>query len=967
MAGSHRIEGRDNAWVTPTEPVDFTFEGTRLRGCTGDTIASALAANGQLLVSRSFKYHRPRGAMTFAGHEANGLVQLPDKANVIAELQALEPNMQVTAQNTLGSLKWDLAAAIQWVSRFLPVGFYYRAFYWPRGAWNAWYRAFRQAAGLGRMNTALKPPAREQEHLFCDVLVVGGGPAGLQAALHAADSGQDVILADRHPHLGGSASYRRGDANEATQAQLAQVLDAVAAHPAIRCLKQATVNGWYEDHWLPVIQGERSYRVRAGEVIVCAGVIEQPAVFRNNDLPGILTGSAVQRLIRRYAVRPGQRAVVLAGNDLAYEVACDLVDAGVELACIVEMRPEVPDIPFARKCINHGIRMEAGATVYEAHAHRLKKRLRAVDVHTIESPGVAGQQRLRVACDVLAVSVGLMPAYALPCHAGAKLRYLDNRAVFEITDLPAGMRLAGAINGWMSLRGALHDGEQAAKASLLESQSDGETSWQGPSGDSVNHPMPVFSHPRGKEFVDFDEDLQISDITRAVAEGYRDVQLAKRFSTCGMGPSQGRHSALAMARIVARQTGQTVTETGVTTARPPVGPETLGHCAGQQAFVRRRTPLHEWHRSAQAQWLLAGTWRRPAFYGAPEQRQQLIEREVRAVRTSAGIIDVSTLGGVDVMGRDAAEFMDRMYTGKLSTLPVGKSRYALMTNETGAVIDDGVACRFASDRFYVTTTTGAAERIFRNMLWWQAQWRLAVNIVNSGTSWAAFNVAGPRARDILFKAGFGDEIRSQEMPFLAARESTFAGIPVRLVRVGFVGELGFEIHIPWHAARSAWQHLMDCGAAEGLTPFGVEAQRILRLEKGHVIVGHDTDAMSNPMELGMNWAVARKKPFFVGQRALEILESKPLQRVLVGFTMDIPAADAPLENQLIVDGRRILGRITSIAYSPTLETVLGLALVHPELQRPGQEFAACTGPGQFQPGRVCALPFFDPEGGQQEC
>ncbi|NIM69103.1 MAG: FAD-dependent oxidoreductase [Xanthomonadales bacterium] len=964
------MSGQAGAWVRPERGLTFRFEGRDIPALEGDTIASALAANGQYLLSRSFKYHRPRGPLSLAGHEANCLVQLPGAANVCADQRAVESGMRVRAQNTLGTLRWDLGAVLQWFSRWLPVGFYYRAFYWPRGAWDKWFPWFRRAAGLGKIDPHAPPRERVQQHLFCDVLVIGAGVAGLHAARLAADEGREVILVDRNSKLGGAMTYRRpGDGGVADEG-FARLLATVREHARIRCLTDATANGWFEDHWVPVIQGESLFRVRAKAVCVCTGVIEQPAIFRNNDLPGILLGSGAQRLIRRYAVRPGRSAVVLAGNDAAYEVALDLIDAGVALRCLVEMRPEMPAHAAARALIEAGVQVECGATVYEARAARRGGHLRAVDIRAIDAPGVAGGRRGICRCDLLVVSVGYMPAYQLPCQAGGRLSYLDHRAVFRIEQLPAGMHVAGAINGCMTPAQAMTDAARAI-GEILGAQAapapESPGRWCGPSGESVNYPLPIFPHPRGREFVDFDEDLQIADIVRSVREGYRDIQLAKRFSACGMGPSQGRHSALAMARIVASETGQTVAATGVTTARPPVGPETIGHYAGPALFPRRRAPMHDWHRAAGAQWMVADSWRRPAFYGAPERSQHHIAEEVRAVRQRAGIIDVSTLGGIDVVGPDAGEFLDRIYTGRLSALAVNRSRYALMTNDAGAVIDDGVACRLAADQFYVTTTTSAAERVYRILLWWQAQWRLQVDILNAGPAWAAFNVAGPAAREILQGAGFGDEIGSEALPFLAAREVSFAGCRARLIRTGFVGELGFEIHLPFHAAQSAWERLVEVGKPLGLQPFGVEAQRILRLEKGHVIVGQDTDAMSSPMEIGMDWAIGWKKPYFVGKRSLQILAGKGLSRCLAGFRMPLPRRDPPRESHLVIHAGRVVGRVTSSGHSPTLEAMIGLAQVPPDLGQPGRNIDIRCAGGRVRQAQIVPLPFYDPDNERQRC
>ena len=486
------------------------------------------------------------------------------------------------------------------------------------------------------------------------------------------------------------------------------------------------------------------------------------------------------------------------------------------------------------------------------------------------------------------------------------------------------------------------------------------------SGGSDNHPWPIFPHSDGKDFVDFDEDLQVKDIVNAVADGYAELELVKRFSTVGMGPSQGRHAALATARIVAKETGRSVAEIGVTTARPPFTGEKLGVLAGRGFEPEHLTAMHHRHLAMGAQMMTAGLWWRPAYYGEPFKRQRHIWDEALAVRNQVAIIDVSTLGGLEVRGPDAAEFLERVYTFAYKKQPIGRSRYVLMTNEAGTVIDDGVACRFADDHFYVTATTGGVDRVYRTMLWWNAQWRLDVDIANVTAAYAGINIAGPRSRQVLQRLVSDVDLTADAFPYMGLREGHVAGIPARFMRVGFVGELGYEIHVPSGYGEALWDALLEAGEAHDIRPFGVEAQRLLRLEKGHVIIGQDTDAMSSPDEIDMAWAIAKKKVFFVGGRSIELRRRHPSKRKLVGFTIEHPAAPVPLESNLVLRDGEMVGFVTSVARSPTLDKIIGLAYTAADEAEPGAPLRIKLTSGRMVSGEVCKPHFYDPDNLRQE-
>ncbi|MFQ6017451.1 MAG: glycine cleavage T C-terminal barrel domain-containing protein, partial [Kiloniellaceae bacterium] len=482
----------------------------------------------------------------------------------------------------------------------------------------------------------------------------------------------------------------------------------------------------------------------------------------------------------------------------------------------------------------------------------------------------------------------------------------------------------------------------------------------------VNAPWPIFPHPKGKDFVDFDEDLQVRDILDSAAAGYAEPELVKRFSTVGMGPSQGRHSALNTARLIAKANNRSVAETGVTTARPPFAGEKLGVLAGRSFEPERLTAMHHRHLEAGARMMTAGLWWRPFHYGPEARRAACIREEVLAVRENVGLIDVSTLGGLEVRGPDAAEFLNRVYTFAYARQPTGRARYALMTNEAGTIIDDGVACRFHEDHFYVTATTGGAERVYLSMLWWNAQWRLEVDISNVTPGYAAVNLAGPKSREVLSELVDDVDLGPEAFPYMGLREGRVAGIPARFIRIGFVGELGYEIHVPASQGEALWDRLMEAGRDHGIRPFGIEAQRVLRLEKGHIIIGQDTDAMTFPHEVDMAWAIAKRKPFFVGGRSIELRLRQPIKRRLAGFTIDDPALPLPEESNLVLRGGEIVGFVTSVARASAGERIIGLAYVHPDDAEVGRPIEIKLDTGRVIRAEVAALPFYDPDNKRQE-
>jgi sarcosine oxidase subunit alpha len=964
-----RLAAPAGARIDRNQTVEFSFDGKRYSGFAGDTIASALLANGVSVISRSFKYHRPRGVLTAAGQDSNTLVQIGDETNVLADRRAIEPGMAVTAQNVFGSLESDHANWIGRFSRFMPVGFYYKAFYKPKALWPFWEKVIRRLAGLGVVNQEADHGYYDKQYLFADVAVVGGGPAGMAAALEAAANGAEVVLMEENRVLGGSLNYARLDAAGEQAATVRDELIAkVEANANIRVLTSATCNGWFSDNWLPIIQGNRMYKLRAGAMVVASGSFEQTMVFRNNDLPGVIMGSAAQRLIHQYGIQPGKRAVVVAANGDGYGVALDLLDAGVEVACVVDPRANAPDCERHHAIIERGVPVIRETTVAEVMAAPGNKGVVGARIAKVTGEGETTATTDRFACDLVCVSVGYHPAANLIYHARGRMAYDDSHASFAIAELPAHMFAAGSVAGVYDADGAATSGRHAGWAAARDAGHDGGTEppAAGDDGSSPNFPWPIFPHQDGKDFVDFDEDLVVVDLLNAIAEGYDNIELLKRFSTVGMGPSQGRHSSLPSVRIAAKATGKTMDQTGTTTSRPPFTAETFGHLAGRSFEPVRHTAMHWRHEEQGARMMVAGQWIRPEYYGDPANREANIKAEVMAVRENVGIIDVSTLGGIEVHGPDAAEFLNRMYTFAYLKQPVHRARYVLMTDQSGVITDDGVACRFHENHFYVTATTGGVGAVYQEMLFHNAQWRLDVCVINSTASYAGVNIAGPKARDVLARVSDDIDLSAEAFPYMGVRTGHIAGIPARLLRVGFVGELGYEVHVPASHGEALWDALMEAGKPEAIRPFGIEAQRLLRLEKGHIIINQDTDGLTHPFEADMAWAIARKKPYFVGMRSIAIQNDRGIERKLIGFTIVEEGAPEPKECHLVIRDGTITGRVTSCGYSHVLGKIIGIGYVAPDQAEVGTRFSIRIEQGRLIEAEVTAMPFYDPDGKRQE-
>jgi len=962
---SMRLPKQPGEWINREKPLNFTFEGKLFTGYEGDTISSALLANGQKLLGRSFKYHRARGVLSFANHDINALVTDGLDTNIRADIVPLKDGLVIEAVNTDGGVKKDRNRYFEMLAPLLPVGFYYKAFHTPRRLFPFWEKIIRKAAGLGIVNFNFPRITKRKLNQYCDVLVIGAGPAGLSAAIYAAQEGLKVSIVDENQQAGGALSYDlAGDQNNKARSEL---LAKVAELPNINMHLGAYAAGYYTDHLIPVVDVHGITKMRANSVIIASGAFEQPPIFRNNDLPGVMLGSAAQRLIYRYGVKPFNTGIVFTANSYGYRVSLDLLGAGIKLAALVDLRAHVSE-PLAAELKAKGISIYTGYCVYEAIPDSTKSGITGVLIcpYNEQTDIAKPEDAINVSCDGIAMSAGWAPAAGLLYQSGASMRFDYTTGQFVPEKLAKGIYAAGAVNGIYGLEQSLLDGRKAAAKAISYLGKSvpeiDESSLVAEAIATISHPYPMIDHPKGKNFVDFDEDIQLKDFINAAQEGFDNIELMKRFTTVGMGPSQGKHSNMNAIRILAKIRGLPVEKVGTTTSRPFFHPTPFGHLGGRSFHPQRRTSLHHWHQAADAVFVDVGAWSRPAYYAKPGlDKQQTVLQEAAAVRKTAGIIDGSTLGKVEVCGPDAALFLERLYTGSFAPQKIGTTRYAMLLDESGVIVDDGLVSRLHDHVFYITISTSNAAAVYREMQRWLQIWQLNVVLINVTGAYGAMNLAGPLSRDILSSLTTLD-ISDQAFAFGTIKQADVAGIPARIIRSGFVAELAYEIHVPSADAPTVWNAILEAGKRKGLRPFGTDAQRLLRLEMGHHLPGHDTDGLTNPFEVGTEWALKLDKPFFIGQRSLQIIAKKPLTKKLVPFTLAPDFnGEMPLDCNLVIEQGEIKGRVTSIAYSPAANRTIGLAYIAPHQVDVGNTFEIRTDNGSLVKATVATTPFFKTE------
>ena len=949
--------------------VPFRFDDRQLRGLQGDTLASALLANGQMLMGRSFKYHRPRGPLASGAEEPNALFGLGEggrfEPNQRATTTALLPGMTLRSQNCWPSLDADIGAVNTWLAPLLPAGFYYKTFIHPRPFWKHVFEPIiRRSAGLGRAPTDADPDRYEQAYGHVDTVVVGGGIAGLRAALDAAQAGGSVVVLEQGAIWGGRTPVDHKGGQKAVD----MLLDRLRGMKNVTLRRNTMATGLYDHGYLlarealadhdieAAIPRQRLWRIRAGRVITATGALERPLAFACNDLPGVMLASAVRDFITDYGVAPGQRIVVVTNNDDAYRTALTARAAGLDVTVLDARTGADGDLPQAARA--QDINVLTGTAIARVRGGR------HVESVVLCDQAGDGTPIGSLDCDVVAMSGGWSPVVHLYSHCGGKLIWDEGQAMFRPdpdrpplgADGQGNVTATGAANGDLRCAGDLEREESAT--------------------------LPVWCMPqeapyklRSKMWLDFQNDVKVSDVELAAREGYASVEHTKRYTTLGMATDQGKVSNINGLAVLSKALRQPVPATGTTTFRPPYTPLTLATIAAEargEAFQPlRKTPMHDWHQRHGASWEPVGHWRRPYCYPqVGEDRHAAVNREIRTVRGGVGTLDASTLGKILVKGADAGRFLDMLYTNMMSTLPVGKCRYGLMCSENGFLIDDGVVARLTEDSWLCHTTTGGAERIHGHIEdWLQCEWwDWQVHTVNLTEQFAQIAVAGPRARDLLQRLPGSIDLSQDALAFMQWTEGDIAGIPARIYRISFSGELSYEIAVPAGRGLELWTKLHEAGRDLGITPYGTEAMHVMRAEKGFIMIGDETDGTVIPQDLGLDWAISKKKSDYIGKRAQARSHMTDGARwKLVGLeSLDgrvIPdGAHAVDEGRNANGQRKMQGRVTSSYHSPTLDRPIAMALVRHGPSRMGQVLEFPMPSGEVMKGRIVEPVFYDKEG-----
>ncbi|HCF24816.1 MULTISPECIES: 2Fe-2S iron-sulfur cluster-binding protein [unclassified Novosphingobium] len=946
---AYRISGLGR--VAEAAAVNFTFDGKRYQGRAGDSLASALLANGVLLMGRSFKYHRPRGLLGAGAEEPNALISVDRGGgrftpNLRATAIELYEGLDARSQNRWPSLQNDLGAINDRLGRFFPAGFYNKTFMWPRSFWEKLYEpAIRRMAGLGDAPTDADPDVYDACYAHCDVLIVGAGPAGIDAALAASASKKKVILIDEQDELGGGAL-----ADPTLWPWLAESLKDLAKLTNVTLLPRTTAFGYYHDNFIGAVERltehlpdpghgarEKLWRIRAGEVVLAQGAIERPLVFAGNDVPGVMLASAARTYLNRFGVAVGRNVALMATHDSGWRDAFALARAGVRIAAIVDLR-ETVDAVLLAEAAELGVRVELGSAVIGVAGRHA--------VEGIEIARADGSARQQLDCDAVLMAGGWTPSVHLWSHSLGKLEWSEDWGAYLPGKANENVRCLGACGGKWSFGSGVYVGQ-----------------------------LPTPKNPATiKAFVDFQNDVTAKDIALAIREGMKSVEHIKRYTTNGMATDQGKTSNLNALQLASAALDRPVQAIGLTTFRPPYTPQTFGALAGhaKDALFQptRKTPIDPWAEAQGAVFEPVAQWRRARYFPkAGEDMHAAVARECLAVRQSVGIFDASTLGKIEVVGPDAAEFLNRMYTNPWKGLEPGRCRYGLLLREDGFITDDGVSARLAPDRFHLTTTTGGAARVLNMMEdYLQTEWPdLNVWLTSTTEQWAVIAVQGPKAREVIAPLVSGIDLSGDAFPHMAVREGTICGVPTRLFRVSFTGELGFEINVPSAYGRHVWEAVWQAGQAHGIIPYGTETMHVLRAEKGFIIVGQDTDGTVTPYDAGLDWAVGKKKADFVGKRSLarpDIVANGRKQ--LVGLLTDDPAEVLVEGAQIVEDPNqpipmKMIGHVTSSYWSASLGRSIAMALVAGGFDRMGDTLHVPM-PGRTITAKVVKPMFYDAEG-----
>ena len=972
MAKNLRV--KTSRFIDETYKISFTFNGKIYYGYKGDTLASALLANDIHLIGRSFKYHRPRGIMTAGSEEPNAIVQLHNNTsrtepNVRATEIEIYEGLEASSQNCWPSVNFDIGGINNFLSSVLPAGFYYKTFMWPANFWEKYEYFIRKSAGLGKSPTEPDPDIYEHKYIHCDVLVIGAGISGILAAKTAAKNGFKTLLVDEKSYLGGSTIYQNSEHfkinNQISSSWLEKEINEIRKFENLEIKTRTSVAAYHgynyllarenlTDH-LPLDQRknktrQRLLKIRAKKVISATGSLERPLIFDNNDRPGILISSAVEKYANLFGVACGEKNILFTNNDSAYETAISLHQKGINIEAIIDNREEI-ESKLIREIEKNKIKVYKGYTVVNTSGY---KRIKSVSIMQLSKDGqkVIGTKKT-ISCDCLGVSGGWTPAVHLFTQSGGKLKFRDEDQVFIPNIYPSDQISIGSCNGDFTLDEILSNTIKILKDFLnikrtdydnIEVQSSFNKSkrniWLLPSDKVIG---------KTKSFVDYQNDATAKDIKLALREGFRSIEHVKRYTTTGMGTDQGKLGNMHALGIISDTAGSKMGELGTTTFRPPYTPLTFGTIVGRNVGkffdVFRNTPIHEWHVNNKAEFENVGQWKRAWYYPKNgESMHDAVQRESKAARDSAGILDASTLGKIDIQGSDASEFLNRVYTNAWSKLAIGKCRYGLMLNEDGMVYDDGVTTRLDENHYIMTTTTGGAATVLGKLEdYLQTEWpELDVYLTSVTDHYATVSVCGPNSKKIVSQVIPDLDFSDESFPHMSFKNAKIGKIKCRVMRISFTGEQSYEINVQANYGKSVWEKCMEVGKEFNITPYGTETMHLLRAEKGFIIVGQDTDATMTPIDLQMDWIVSKKKYDFIGKRSLYRSDTiKEDRKQLVGLLTENP--DEVLEEgaQIVANLEKspieMLGHVTSSYYSPNLKKSIALGVLRGGKNMMGQK------------------------------
>ena len=963
MSNNFRLESEGE--INRTEKISFKFNGKALFGYKGDSLASALLANGIHLIGRSFKYHRPRGILSSGSEEPNALVQIikdKDKAktdpNVRATQIEIYEGLEAQSQNCWPNVKFDIGEINSIFSSILPAGFYYKTFMWPSKLWRKYEYFIRKSAGLGKSPTEKDPDKYDHKYYHCDVLIVGGGPAGITAALMAAKSGNKILLVDEKPEFGKnllSSSKENIKINDLSPAEWIKVKrKELLNFKNIKTLNRTTVSAYHNYNYLIMMQSltdhlsenekkgkirQRLWKVRAKKVILATGSIERPLVFDGNDRPGIMLSSAVKKYLNFYGVKCGNKIIIFTNNDSAYETAIELHNKNLKVQAIVDIREESSgDLP--KKCNELGLKIYWKHAIVSSSGYTKVKNVSVMKLSKDNSVVIG--KKIIIKCDSVAMSGGWTPAVHLFTQSGGKLDFNNQNFCFYPKKTTQKQISIGSCNGTFKLADIINESNQKTSEFINQNVENKNKISEPKEGDLENIWLLPSNKALGKtkSFIDFQNDVTAKDIKLALREGYKSIEHVKRYTTTGMATDQGKIANMHALGIVAETTNTKMGDLGTTTFRPPYTPLTFGAIVGRnvnQFFdIIRRTPIHSWHKKNNAKFEDVGQWKRAWYYPIDNESMfDAVQRESKAARTKAGILDASTLGKIDIQGSDTSEFLNRVYTNAWNKLAIGKCRYGLMLNDDGMVYDDGVTTRLNENHYIMTTTTGGAATVMSKLEdFLQTEWpELKVYLTSVTDHFATVSVCGPHSKKILEKVTENIDYSDQNFPHMSFKEGSINKIKSRVMRISFTGELSYEINIQANYGQSVWEKCMNAGKEYGITPYGTEAMHLLRAEKGFIIAGQETDGTVTPIDLQMDWIVSKKKYDFIGKRSLYRSDTaRDDRKHYVGLLTKDP-------NEILEEGAQIvaevknrppmdmIGHITSSYYSPNLNKSIALAVV----------------------------------------